>query len=363
MKKKVLFQIVLTVIVLAAIGASIAWKLGDNKTILEEKARQSQVRNEAIPVKARKVGLGAFQGGFEVYGEFKPYRQLAFSAEVPGKLVQLLVDNGSVVKAGQLLAEQDGDLLRNELALARLQAQQAERDLERYRNASQSGGVTQLQVDQAALALEAQKSRIATLEKQISQTRLTAPIAGTISRRNVERGSYVNPGTPLFDIVDTERLRFQAYLTSAQVTEVHPGDVVDIIPDLFPEQRLRGRISLIDVQPDAANNYLTELIVDNSGRQRLRPGMKATAHFPGKGVMQALAVPATALVGSMRDARVFVLDETTGVARLQAIRVGMTQDSLLQVLEGLQAGQWVITAGQINLEDGTAVVAEKSGQQ
>lgn len=366
MKKMAILRAFLAIVVLAAIGASIAWKLKDNKTVLAEKAQQAQIRNATIPVIATQAGMASFDNSFEVYGTFHAFRELAFSAEVPGPLVRLNVDNGDVVREGQVLAEQDSELLQNELSMARLQLAQAERDLDRYRNSLQSGGVTQQQVDQAQLNVDAQKSRIKALQKQISQTTLEAPMAGTISGRAVERGSYVNPGMRLFDIINTEKLRFRAYLTSAQIVQVKIGEMIELIPDQF-SQAYRGRISFIDVKPDAANNYLVEILIDNPRQGGLRPGMKATAKFSGGQQVNTLAIPVSSLVGSLRDARVYVLDRQdevapgaplAGYARLRSITTGLIQDSLVQVLNGLDAGTWIITAGQINLEDGTAVQAD-----
>ncbi len=358
MTRKRIIKIVLWTIGLGLFTWWVSTTLSKNKEILAENARQSQITNPTIPVITAQVGYVTDDGSFEVLGNFAPDQIVPLMSEAAGKIVELHFDNGSYVKEGQVLAVIDNDLLKIELETTRLNLQKAETDLARLQALVGEGGVTQQQVDDATIAVENIRSKIKALEKQLSMTYVKAPISGFISNKTVEKGSLVGPSVQLALVTNTNRMKLQLYLTEDQVTRVHKGSEVPVVVDQFPEMKLSGRVTFIDVNATPNKRYLVELECPNPGNV-LRSGMSATARFGNGGPRQVLAVPREAIVGSLQDARVYVVKD--GKALLKSVRTGQILGSYVEIAEGLREGETIVVSGQINLEDGKAItVADRN---
>jgi RND family efflux transporter MFP subunit len=213
------------------------------------------------------------------------------------------------------------------------------------------GGISQQQLDDAINAQENLKFQQITLEKQISFSKVKAPLSGTISNKMVEKGSFITPPMKLGDIVQTNKLYFQTYLTAEQLSFIKEGFVADIMADAMPDQNIKGAVTLIDVKADPSRRYLVELLVANPGK--LRPGMTGQVSFNNMASTEVLAIPRSCLVGSSRNASVYVIEN--GKAILRPIQVGIPSGNIVAVLSGLTITDEIVLTGQINLVDGAPV--------
>lgn len=352
-----IINVLIAVVVIVVLGAAISWKLGDNKAEIAKQAKVAQVRNEIIPVKVATIDRKAIEGEFEVAGTFQPYKELTVVSDVQGRITQLNVKDGDFVKEGAVILAVDNDLLQNQLQITRVNLQKAQRDLERLRNLLGDGGVTQQQVDDAENGIENLKLQIKGLEKQISLTVVKAPIGGSVSKREVEKGAVMAPGMKILDIVDIRRLKMAVYLTEEEVQQVRKGQRVNLQADLYPNRNFPGLATLVDVKADNTKRFLVEVELDNPPSAPLKAGMDGRAIFGGTQKAPILALPRKAIIGSVRAAKVFVVEN--GVARLRPIVLGSIYGDSAEVLEGLQVGDQVVVAGQINLEDGFKVKIEQ----
>jgi multidrug efflux pump subunit AcrA (membrane-fusion protein) len=122
----------------------------------------------------------------------------------------------------------------------------------------------------------------------------------------------------------------------------------------MPDQKLKGLVTLIDVKSDPSRRYLVELLITNPGQ--LRPGMTGQVSFNDIASSEILAIPRMCLVGSSRNASVYVIEN--GKAVLRNIQIGVGTGSLLSVLGGLQKSDEIVLTGQINLVDGAPVIVK-----
>jgi len=167
----------------------------------------------------------------------------------------------------------------------------------------------------------------------------------------VEKGSFITPPMKLGDIVQTNKLYFQTYLTAEQLSFIKEGFVADIMADAMPDQNIKGAVTLIDVKADPSRRYLVELLVANPGK--LRPGMTGQVSFNNMASTEVLAIPRSCLVGSSRNASVYVIEN--GKAILRPIQVGIPSGNIVAVLSGLTITDEIVLTGQINLVDGAPV--------
>ncbi len=344
-----IIKTIIWVAVLGGLGYAAYWQLNKNKTTLQENAKASQERNTVIPVVTGKAEMATLSGEFNVVGNFAPYKKVAVMSETAGKILTLNFDNGSNVQAGSTLATVDNDLLRIQLETTRTNLAKAENDLSRLQKLLGEGGVTQQQIDDAKLGIENLKQQIKGAEKQISMSYVKAPISGVITGKMVEKGSLIAPAMQLATITNISRLKMQVYLTEEQVVTLKLGQRIGMKADLFPDRNFEGTVTFIDVNADASRRYLVEIEIANTG-DILKAGMTGTVYFKGGASRQVLSVPRETIVGSLQDAKIYVVEG--GKALLKPIVTGSIFGNRVQVKEGLNEGDEIVVSGQINLEDG-----------
>lgn len=354
MKKIILYSAVTLVIL-----ALIAWKLNSNQQ--ENAARVAIVAESnsgVIPILTTTVAYTAADREFVANGHFQAVKQIDFSAETPGRITRLLVKEGSVVKAGQVLAETDSRVANADLQSAKTALTQAKLDMERFQKALASGGVTQKQADEAKVQYEAAQARYTQAGKIDGNTRLTAPISGVINTKYVETGSYLAAGTKLFEIVDISRLKLVVSVPEAQVVQLQPGQQVSVTTHVFPETEYTGTITFIAVKGDAALNYPVEVEIPNLSNRELKAGMYGTARFELPASNPEILIPRSAFYNGVNSGTIFVLQADKAQAR--KVTAGRIYGDKVEIREGLKPGETVITSGQINLKDGTPVTVQKN---
>ncbi len=349
---KRIIKLVIWTIVLGGLGYFAYTKLGQNKAKLEADSKLSQERNTVIPVMTGKVEMSTMSGEFNVVGNFAPFQQVAVMSETAGKIVALNFNNGSTVQAGATLASVDNELLKIQLETTKTNLAKAENDLSRLQKLLGEGGITQQQIDDAKLGIENLRQQIKASDKQISMSYVKAPISGVVTNKMVERGSLIAPAMQLATITNISRLKMQVYLTEEQVVTVKKGQRIAMKADLFPDRNFEGTVTFIDVNADSSRRYLVEIEIVNLG-DTLKAGMTGTVAFKGGSTRQVLAVPREAIVGSLQDAKVYVVEN--GKAVLRPVTVGSVFGNRVQVRDGLKEGETIVVSGQINLEDGKEI--------
>ncbi len=355
--KKVL-NILIYLAIFSAIGGAIYWKLGQNKQQIEKRAQIAQTRNDIIPVRVATVSRQKLNADFSVSGTFQPYQQLAVISEVQGKIMQLNYKNGDFVQAGAVLLSVDNEAIQIQMDLAKVNLAKTEKDLARLKNLLGEGGITQQQIDDVQNAVENLKGQIRSLDKQMRTTQVKAPISGTITGRTVEKGAFIAPAMKILDIVNVNRLKMAVYLTGEEVFQVRKGQKVEIVPDLYAGARLSGSVTFIDVQADNSKRFLVEVELPNPAASPLKAGMAGRAYFSTGKQTEVLALPRECVVGSVRDASVFL---TSGAqVELRKVQLGRIFGAYAEVLGGLKEGDQVVISGQINLQDGTKIAVQEN---
>lgn len=345
--------IIYTGVIAASLGL-IAWKLNANQR--ENASRTAIVREAmsgAVPVTIDTVKLESFDQGFKENGKFEAVNQIELTSETSGRVKELYVKEGSVVKAGQALARIDNEILSADRVAAQARLDQARQNLQRYEQALTSGGVTQKQVDDARLQVESDQAHFVLASKNLSNALVKAPVSGIINARFVEIGSYLAPGNKIFEIVDDQSLKLTLSVTEHQVVQIKPGDNVTISASVYPEVTYEGKVTFVSAKGDASLNYPVEIGIRNIPGKALKAGMYGTAKFSGNGQARALLIPRSAFQGGVSSNRIFINDG--GKARIRNVVAGRVHGNFVEIRGGLSPGDQVITSGQINLIDGTTI--------
>lgn len=351
MKTRNVINILLALVAIVVGGFAINWRLADNKETMKENSELTQVLNTSVAVSVDAVTSETFSSDFEVNGTFEPSQEVMLVSDVNGRITSLKIDEGSAVQKGQLILTVDNQLLQNQLKSLQLNLDKSKRDLARMQNLLADGGVTQTQFEEAKLGLEGLEIQIESLKKQIADTYMKSPITGVVNDLMIENGSYLAPGTPVANLVNTNPIRLKVFLTEEQVVLVKSGQKVKITADVLAGKEFIGAVNFVDVKADNAKRFPVEIQIPNSNA--IKAGMNGEATFNAGKPVSVVAASREAFVGSVQDGKIFVLDGNK--AKLRKVTPGNIYGNKVAIRDGLTAGEMVITSGQINLQDNAEV--------
>ncbi|GGG89156.1 MexH family multidrug efflux RND transporter periplasmic adaptor subunit [Parapedobacter pyrenivorans] len=350
-------RIIVTIVVVAGLLALIGWVLTNNKKENEAKTAVVAETGGATVVKAATVSRQPIVLDFSANGNFAANQDLKLLSEVSGRITKLLVREGARVNRGQVLALVDPELTNLDKQVAEENLQKLKTDYARYKSSYETGGVTKSQLDDIELQLRNAEIKLQQESRRVADANIKAPINGTINSRSVEIGTYLSPGTELFEIVDLSQLKLKVTANETQVVNLNVGDEVTITSTVFPAKEFTGKVSFIAAKADNTLNYPVEIIINNSATSELRAGMYGTAHFKFPQQEPTILIPRGAFVGGVNSNQVYVLGADSAAA-IRKVIAGRIFGEQVEIVKGLEEGETVITSGQINLVDGAKVDAQ-----
>ena len=296
---------------------------------------------------------------FSSNGSLEPVRELSFVSDVSGRVLEVFADEGTQVSRGQVLVQADDEMPKADFTASEAAYNALKTDLERFTNANKTGGVTDQQLETIRTQFIAAESRYVSSRRRLADATIKSPISGTIIKRYVEIGAYLNPGARLFDIIDDSQLKAWCNVTERQVLLLRKGQNVRIKCDAFPGEEYTGIITYVGSKADRSLNYPVEISVSGQEKKGLKAGMYITANFDIEADQKVIMIPRSAITGSVKNAKVYKVNG--GRASEQIVTVGAMTGNKVEILDGLQAGDSIIVSGLINVSDGV-VVKNKAGR-
>ena len=287
-------------------------------------------------------------------GSTMPDEEVDLSFESSGKIVEIYFSEGTHVKAGELLAKINDAPLQAQLKKLQAQVQLATDRVYRQRTLLEKDAVSQEAFEQVQTEYEKLMADIELVKANIAQTELRAPFDGVIGLRMVSEGSYATPSTVV-----------------AKLTKVSPIKIEFSIPEGYASQVKNGSRIVFSMEQDGlmknynATVYAVESIVDAATRslkvrarypnadERIVPGRFVSVEIVRSEIPDALVVPSEAVIPEMGRQIVYLYKN--GTAQPQEIVLGLRTEDKVQALEGLQAGDTLLTSGVMQLRTGTKV--------
>lgn len=346
-------KIIITGVIIVAAVAGIMFVLNKNKAKNAADTAIVAQTNAGVAVRVDTIKVQDVNATNLVNGTFAPIQELKLSAETSGQVQKVYVKEGDKVSVGQTLAIIKADKLNVGLNNTQAAYNTALADAQRFENAYQTGGVTKQQLDQAKLQLENAKNNLANARINSGDAIIKATIPGIINSKNVEPGSYVSPGQGLFDIVNINKLKLKVNVDEKNVSTLKVGDKIELTTSVFPNDKFWGKVTFVAPKADASLNFPVEIELTENTDQKIKAGMYANAHFGSNTNSKVLVAPRTAFVGSVSSNQIFVAKD--GKAILTQVNSGKSYGNYIEILNGLTAGDVVITSGQINLLNDTPI--------
>jgi membrane fusion protein, multidrug efflux system len=342
---------IITISICLLIAGSIGIVLANNKSKINKAA--NPVKEVAvIPVKVYVAKKDSFNTSFTLNGSTIPAKEVKIASEVQGKLVGLYIKNGDLVRTGQVIAVLDASVYNVQLNSINASIAKAKLDLSRYTKLMEMGGATPMQVESTQLQINSLAAERKQVLEQISHMQIRAPFSGKVENITVELGSFVSFGTVLAQLIDNSSLKINVYLSEQEAFKIKAGQEVSITSVVLAKPKT-GKITMISDKADASGKFLAEISFSNSEKEKLKAGILADVHFSVDALKTGLSIPASALLTSAKDAKVYVVKGNTVEQR--SIKTGILTSDKVEVVEGLAAGEQVVISGQLNLENGSAI--------
>lgn len=268
--------------------------------------------------------------------------------QTAGRIQKLNVEIGDFVSSGQILAEMD----KIQLQQAELRLKNEADELERARTLFNEGGVSQSDFEQLELAHKVNQS---TYDNLLENTVLRAPISGVVTARNYDRGDLYAMAQPIYTVQQITPVKILVGVSESDYTKVKKGDKVEVGADALPGKSYTGSVvRLYPVMDAATHTFNVEVRIANE-RRELRPGMYARVKV-NFGSSESVVVPDAAIVKLQGSGQrsVYVVGEDNTVT-LRNVTLGRHFDGKYQILEGLEAGETVVTKGHTALKSGVKV--------
>ena len=329
-----------------------------NKEVIKEEI--PLVRSEIIKMDATGP-ITNYSG--EVRGRYET--QLAF--QVSGKIIKRRVELGSVVNPGDVLMEIDGKNIQQtvniggaQVASAQSQLSLATANLERYRILREQGAISQAQLDQYQNAYEVSVAAVRQStaqytqgENQLGYSTLVADSSGVISKISAEAGQVVSAGQGVATLVKSGEREIEINVPENQIEQIRNVQQANISFWALPGVVAQGKVREISPIADTVSRTYKvrgSLMNPPAG---MNLGMTANVAVPSAGNQNGIYIPLTAIYQTSQVPNVWVIKD--GIVNLRPVKVGGFGDGKVQILEGLQGGEMIVTAGTQKLREGQKV--------
>ena len=297
-------------------------------------------------------------------GSVAANRDVMVSAEESGVITELLVEKGVQVSAGQPIARIDDRLLAPQTAVARAQAALArELWIRRKRLFEEDNVGSELAYLEARFQAEQADAALATLERRLERTVVTAPIEGVLDDRLVEVGTMVNSGTPVARIVDLDPVKVRGGVPERYAADIRLGAQTSVTFDVLEDRTFDGTINYVGAAVNPSNRtFPIELTLPNAGRA-VKSEMVANVEVVRRVIEDALVVPQDALVRIEGGYQVYLVSgpAVSPMVEARPVTVGASQRNEAVITSGLSAGERLVVVGQrlVAAGDRVRVVGER----
>lgn len=346
---------VLYIIIPLALIAIVVIKLKSNKEIVKDKVYQYD-KEQAINVQVDTIKSELIGAEFAYSGTFEPNKETKLSAEIQGKINDVLVDIGTVVTKGQSLIQLDNSLLKLQLQSAEVQVEGLEADVKRFTVLANADAVQGVQLEKAELGLKSAKVQRATLIEQINKTTIKAPFNGVVTAKLTEEGAFAAPGLPLLQITDISVLKFTVNVSENDLSSFQLNQTFSINADAYSDVLLSGKATMIGSKANMGSSFPVQFIVSNTSDFKIKSGMFGKVNLKSDNQKSRIIIPSSVIIGSSSQPQVYKVKN--GKAVLHNITIAQKIKNKTFVSKGLEEGDVIVTNGFINLFDDANVTVK-----
>ncbi len=305
----------------------------------------------------------------KVIGTLKAVQGVTVSTDLAGIISEIGFESGVSVKKGTLLVQLNSDSEHAQLAAAQVRRDLAVLEVKRKRELLAKNALSASETDAAEAEVRQSEAACAQAAALLARKRITAPFDGVLGLRQVNLGQFLNPGSPVVSLQALDPIRVQFNLPQQEIGAAALEKKVRVSAQEVAGGPREGKVSALDSQVDEASRAISVEATLANPDQALRPGMFVTVELPLDAEPEVLVIPASAVNYAPYGDSVYVVLEGTDSEGKPAktvdqrfVKLGQNRGDQIRVLEGLKAGEEVVTSGVFKLRQGAAVVLNNSVQ-
>ena len=319
----------------------------------QSKTEEEKAAGTGIPVEIAPVELGDIAAFFTGTAALEAEAEATVVAKVPGVVKEILVEEGGAVRAGQVLARLDAEKLTLQVAQADANLRKLENDFHRNEELFNKNLISAEVYQRAKFEYESQKAAFDLARLELDYAAIRAPISGVVSQRLIKVGNMVIMNAPTFRITDFDPLLAILYVPEREISKLQVGHTALLIVDAVPGTEFSGRIERISPVVDPATGTVKVTIEVRDPSKRLKSGMFGRVNIVYDVHRQTLMAPKEAVLAEDAEAAVFVIQDS--IAYRRVVRTGYANGTHIEILDGVQKGDTIVTTGHGSLKDSSRV--------
>ncbi|MBY6064362.1 efflux RND transporter periplasmic adaptor subunit [Pseudidiomarina sediminum] len=345
-----LFNPISLVVVLLAVAAVYF-------SFLHTPSVEEQRPQRAVPVKVTEVVKQPFRDIIESLATARANESVMITAQAQDKVVAVHFDDGDTVATGQLLVELDAREEQARVQELKFRLAEASRQYQRLQDLRKQNAASAQQVEAQDVVVKEIVAALEVAETQLAQKRVLAPFDGRLGIRQVSLGSLVTPGQQITTLDDITPIKLDFNVPELFFASLAVGQTVTAISGAYPEHEFKGTIRSIDSRVDpVTRSILVRAEVSNS-EGLLRPGMLLRVQLL-RSVDTVMQLPERAIVPLDSRHFVYVLNDDNTASQRQ-VSIGRRRPGMVEVIDGLEVGERVVTDGIVRMRDGIAVTVKE----
>lgn len=276
-------------------------------------------------------------------GNVSSYESVEIRPEIDGKITSIEFQDGSNVKAGQVLFKLDSSVQSAAVAQAKASLSKAYNNSNRYNELKKKGFASSMKIDEAQAEVNLARANVQFAEANLAKTIIKAPLDGTVGIRRVSIGDYVKTGDLLVNLDQRDKMKIEFSLPEVYIKDIKIGDAVQI----QSEPQIEGKISAIESRiSENSRSIMVQVVADNI-EGVLNSGQFVDVIVPISREKESVMVPDEALIPMGN--KVFVYKVENNTAKKAEVKIGLRTDSESEIISGVKAGEVIVTAGQQKL--------------
>jgi RND family efflux transporter MFP subunit len=347
-------------LVLSGCGPKPATNQDGEPIVIEE------LEKEVFYVKSEEVSLQSFTNELTFPGKAEPVQTVVITAKTSGDVESASYDIGDPVEKNTVLMTLDDENHRIAASSAQLglnnasiTLQTSKDDLARNKALFESGAISKTTMDavengykKASIGYKTAKNAYDTAKINLNNTKIQTPISGIISSKNFDIGENINPGTPVYTVVNTSQINVVVGIPEQYVQGIATSQEATLTSP-YSDHTWTGKIiNISPVMNEQSKTYTTKILVDNADMS-MKSGMSLDVTITVDTTVERPAFNKLGLILEDEDTYVYV--NNNGKAKMVAVKIGQSNDDYYEVIEGLKLGDEVITEGSGMLDTGDII--------
>ncbi|MDF0535757.1 efflux RND transporter periplasmic adaptor subunit [Shewanella sp. A32] len=336
----------LVLVMISALG--IGWLVNQN-------APSPGIADKAVvEVVVYQADMHSIQDEVEALGTVKANESVVITPKVSDLITKIYFNDGDIVTAGQLLVQLNDAQQQAQLKLAQVQLAENRRELKRIRGLVESRTIAASEQDRLQTLVDSAIAQVEVANSAVNDRQIRAPFSGKLGLREVSEGGLVTPGTLMTTLDDIATIKLDFPVPERFIAQLQPGKKVQASAVAYDDKVYSGEVTTVDSRINPQTRAVTVRAVMPNPDNQLLPGMLMKVKLI-KQQREGLLIPESAIVPIQERHQVYVVT-ADNKAQQRDVTLGLRSRGWVEITDGVQQGEYVITRGLMKVRDGQSVI-------